>query len=288
MDNADTPAQEAGIQVVPEASEITYGEVEELSPDPAPEEPDSPPAAESDEAPEEPKEPEQKSKSQLRRERQKAAQKALEDQNEQLRREKEIASQAAQRMREAAEKLVEPQLAQFANPDDYTAALSAYRSVKLMDERQIQDHERRLQEIRQQEADQEAARQQHINTVLQDQFAEARERYADFDAVALNDGVRISPIGRDIIAASEVGADIAYYLGQNPELAAQISVMPPHMQAFELGRVESLAKATPQPKTVTTAPAPPTPVKAKGPAVKDPEKMSQAEYRAWREGGGTF
>ena len=57
----------------------------------------------------------------------------------------------------------------------------------------------------------------------------------------------------DLILTSDVGADVAYHLGQNRALAAQIAEMNPVEAARAIGRIEASIVA-PKPRTETKAP----------------------------------
>ena len=119
-----------------------------------------------------------------------------------------------------------------------------------------------------------------------EQVAEAKTKYADFEQVAFS--APISDKVSQMIASSDAGADVAYYLGQNPEIARQLSNIHPIEAARELGRIEARLSAPP-PRAKSSAPDPITPVRnATSSAKKSPDAMSPDEYRKWRESGGTF
>jgi hypothetical protein len=108
----------------------------------------------------------------------------------------------------------------------------------------------------------------------------AREKFADYDAVAHNPNVPITPAMAEIIRDSDVGPDLAYHLGKNVPEAARIAALPFGRQAAELGKLEARITAPkPLPKQ------PPAPVQPVGGAStggsKDPGKMSEAEYIEW-------
>jgi hypothetical protein len=110
----------------------------------------------------------------------------------------------------------------------------------------------------------------------------AREKFADYDTVARNPNVPITPTMAEIIRDSDVGPDLAYHLGKNLAEAARIAALQPSRQAVELGKLEARITA---PKALPNrAPAPVQPVSgiAAG-GTKDPGKMSFEEYKAWRE-----
>jgi hypothetical protein len=66
------------------------------------------------------------------------------------------------------------------------------------------------------------------------------------------------------IQASDIGPDVAYYLGVNPKEAERISKLSPILQAKEIGRLEAKIASEPMTKKTTSAPAPISPVTAKG------------------------
>ena len=91
----------------------------------------------------------------------------------------------------------------------------------------------------------------------------------------------------DLILTSDVGADVAYHLGQNHALAAQIAAMNPVEAARAIGRIEA-GIVQPKPRTETKAPDPISPVRGSAGAARDPEKMSYRDFVKFRENGGTL
>ena len=78
------------------------------------------------------------------------------------------------------------------------------------------------------------------------------EDYEDFAYTAPIDSVT------DLIMAMDEGPRIAYYLGKNPETAARINSLPPHLAAIELGRLDAkLATEREQAKAKSVSKAPP-------------------------------
>lgn len=117
------------------------------------------------------------------------------------------------------------------------------------------------------------------------QVADAKTRYADFDAVAHAKDLPVSQAMGDIIMTSDAGPDVLYFLGQNRALAAQIAVMHPVEAARAIGRIEATI-TQPKPRTETNAPTPINPVRGSAGVSRDPAKMSVPEYRAWKAAGG--
>lgn len=272
-------------QVAPEATqEVVQSEAEQVA---------APEAAESTEGQEqtppaevdaETQETEDPSPSKQRRERRKAYQ-------EQLRADKMAAENEAEQLRkrlaqyEAPEQqTTPPREADFEDYNQFLMAMASHQAGQQFDARQKAEIQREA-DAKQAEIDQlQARQQQEARENWGAQVTEAKTRYADFDAVAFAPDVPITEPMARILAASDLGADVAYHLGMNKALAAQIASAPLVEQALAIGRLEASISA-PQPRTQTQAPEPVSPVKAKATASKSPEKMSMAEYVAARKAG---
>jgi len=96
-----------------------------------------------------------------------------------------------------------------------------------------------------------------------DREEDARARYEDFEQVAYNPNLRITTVMAETIQTSDVGPDVAYYLGSNPKEADRISRMPPILQAKEIGKIEAKLVSSPPVKKSSSAPAPIAPVTAR-------------------------
>jgi hypothetical protein len=119
--------------------------------------------------------------------------------------------------------------------------------------------------------------------------ADARTRYTDYDAkVSVLTAVTQGKPNRAIVDAlrnSDAPADLAYFLGNNPEEAARIHSLPELSAAREIGRLEA-GLSIPKPKTKTNTPPPIKPIQNGGSeVVKNPEEMSFSEYEAARKAG---
>ena len=232
-------------------------------------------------------ESEEKSKSAERRERRKQALERIKAEGEDAAQRARESEARLDAMRNAVKELPKPKQADFKDYDEYTAALSAFHSVQAMDTREM----RRLEaEAKQHFESVEAVKKQQTQEDAQNwvsQMEEARGRYTDFDAVALSEDNVISRAMAAQIVQSDHAADIAYHLGKNPDLGKQMATMTEVQMARAIGRLEAQISA-PKPKTVTTAPDPIAPLRGKATASKDPDKMTPAEYRDWREKGGSF
>lgn len=138
-----------------------------------------------------------------------------------------------------------PPVDQFESPEAYADALA----------------ERKAQEL---VARREAERaQSEIIEAYHDKEEEARNKYDDFEQVAYNPSLRITNVMAETIQSSEVGPDVAYYLGSNPKEADRIAKLPPFQQAKEIGRIEAKLAAEPVTKKTSSAPAPIAPVTAR-------------------------
>lgn len=160
--------------------------------------------------------------------------------------------------------------------EKYLDALADWK----IDERAKKDSQRQATEKQQTE------RQTKV-TGLQKQLQAGAVKYEDFQDVVTNPDL---PLPTHVVeAAMELGdatADVLYFLGKNPEKAAEIANMTERGAAIALGRIEaSLAKpvATPSPAPQVSRAPPPTPVVGNRASVdKDPEKMSADEWQVWR------
>lgn len=109
-----------------------------------------------------------------------------------------------------------------------------------------------------------AKRSQQVLEQYHEKEVEAFEKYDDFEQVAYNPNVPITDIMAQTIRESDIGPDVAYYLGSNLAEAKRISQLSPYLQAKEIGKIEARIASEPPGKKTSNAPAPVTPVKAKG------------------------
>jgi hypothetical protein len=90
------------------------------------------------------------------------------------------------------------------------------------------------------------------------------------------------------IRESDIGPDVAYYLGTNPKEAARISKLSPASQIKEVGKIEIRLESNPSVKKTTNAPAPIAPVSARStgsPAydTTDPRSIKTMTTSEWIE-----
>jgi len=134
---------------------------------------------------------------------------------------------------------------QFESPEAYAEALAYQRAEELIAKR-------------------EAAKQQsQVLESYQEREEAARDKYDDFEQVAYNPKLPITNVMAETIQSSDIGPELAYYLGSNPKDAERISRMTPLAQAKEIGKIEAKLAAEPPVKRTTSAPAPISPVTAR-------------------------
>lgn len=176
-----------------------------------------------------------------------------------------LASQAAPKA------AVEPPSAdQFQSPEAYAEALAEQKAEEL---------------IRRREAERQRS---EILESYHEKEEEIRAKYEDFEQVAYNPNLPITPIMAESIQASDAGPEVAYFLGTNPKEAERISRLSPVLQAKEIGKIEAKLAANPPVKKTTSAPAPISPVTAKSsgqPAydTTDPRSIKTMSTSEWIE-----
>ena len=159
---------------------------------------------------------------------------------------------------------------QFESPEAYADALAYQKAEELIAKR-------------------EAAKQQsQVLESYHDKEEEARMKYDDFEQVAYNPKLPITDVMAETIQSSDVGPELAYYLGSNPKEADRISRMTPFMQAKEIGKIEGKLSDNPPVKRTTSAPAPISPVTARtsgSPALDttDPRSIKTMTASQWIE-----
>jgi hypothetical protein len=159
---------------------------------------------------------------------------------------------------------------QFESPEAYAEALALQKAEELIAKR-------------------EAAKQQSaVLESYQEREETAREKYDDFEQVAYNPKLPITNVMAETIQSSDIGPELAYYLGSNPKEADRISRMTPLSQAKEIGRIEAKLAADPPVRRTTSAPAPISPVTARSSGVSaydttDPRSTKTMTDSQWIE-----
>jgi len=163
-----------------------------------------------------------------------------------------------------------PPVDQFESPEAYAEALAVRRAEELLAQREIQKARAEMQ------------------SAYHEREESAREVYDDFEQVAYNPNLRITNEMVEAIQASDVGPDVAYWLGSNPKEADRISRLTPLMQAREIGKIEAKLADNPPVKKTSSAPAPITPVTARASGnpsydTTDPRSVKAMNTSDWIE-----
>lgn len=225
---------------------------------------------------------EEKTEAQKRRERRKAQIQRLKEEAREAERKAAEQQQRLEKAKQAAQSNVRPKEADFQDYNEYLVALGAYTATQKMDSRSTEEIEEAAQA---EQARVQALKQQQKTELAQswaEQVSEAKSRYADFEQVVYT--APISDTIAEMVAGSDIGADLAYYLGTHRDYAMALSNADPIEAAREIGRLEARL-SLPKPNLQTSAPDPVTPVKPKPSGMKDPSKMSYEEFVAGRKSG---
>lgn len=162
--------------------------------------------------------------------------------------------------------------------DAYIEAVSEWKAKQVLKWQQQEFETRSQSEAAQRHAD-------SLRADYQERCDAASEKYDDFDEVTGNPALKIAPAMADAILSSDVGPDVAYYLGINPKEAERIAKLPPFLQIKEIGRLEAKVITDPPARKTSSAPPPITPVKPKGgsPARSslDPKFLQEHGIDAW-------
>ena len=162
-----------------------------------------------------------------------------------------------------------PDIVDFDTEEEYTEALIDYRvSMALVDEKERQ----RLKSEEELKARQEAiANERHAR--IQREQKKASSKYDDFEDVI--EDLKITDSMVQILEEMPNMGDIAYKLGKDPELVAEIMDMSIVEATLRIREVSEELK----PKKITKTPAPLRPVSGTGGHVKSLDEMSYPEYR---------
>ena len=160
---------------------------------------------------------------------------------------------------------------QFESVEAYAEALAAQKAEQLLQQRELERQQAELLDN------------------YHDREEKAREKYDDFEQVAYNPSLKVTTVMAQTIQASDVGPEIAYFLGSNPKEAERISRLSPFLQAKEIGKLEAKVAASPPTRKPSNAPAPIAPVtnsRASGsPAydTTDPRSIKNMSTSEWIE-----
>jgi len=177
------------------------------------------------------------------------------------------------RMRQEQQPVMQRELPpadQFESVDAYAQALAERKAVELLQQRQAQEQHMQILES------------------YHEREEEARNKYDDFEQVAYNPNVPITNVMAETIRSSDVGPDVAYFLGSNVKEATRISKLSPYLQAKELGKIEAKLADNPPTKKTSSAPAPIAPVTARSNSGRtidttDPRSVKELSTSEWIE-----
>ena len=163
-----------------------------------------------------------------------------------------------------------PPVDQFESPEAYAQALAYQKAEELIAQRE------------------QARQQAELLESYHEKEEQARDKYEDFEQVAYNPNLRITDVMAPTIQASDIGPDLAYYLGSNPKEADRISRLSPYLQAKEIGKIEVKLSDNPPAKKTSSAPAPIAPVTARSTGgtaydTTDPRSTKNMSVSEWIE-----
>jgi hypothetical protein len=154
------------------------------------------------------------------------------------------AKQAEMQVRQSVPKELPP-VDQFESPEAYAEALAVKRAEEMLHQRELQKQKAAIE-------DSYAEREEEV-----------RNKYDDFEQVAYNPNLRVTDVMAETIKSSDMGPDLAYWLGSNPKEADRISRLSPLLQAREIGKIEAKLADNPPQKKTSSAPDPIRPVTAR-------------------------
>ena len=164
-----------------------------------------------------------------------------------------------------------PPVENFDSVDAYAEALAERKAEELLARRELE------------------RQQMDFLDAYHDREEDARSKYDDFEQVAYNPKLPISNAMAETIQASDIGPDIAYYLGSNPKEAARIAALKsPILQAKEIGKIEAKMASEPVLKKTTSAPPPIAPISGRGSGAPsydttDPRSIKNMSTSEWIE-----
>ena len=163
-----------------------------------------------------------------------------------------------------------PSIDNFESTDAYAEALALRKAEELVAQR---DRQREQAEIVEAYGEREE---------------KARDKYDDFEDVVYNPKLRITDVMAETIQHSDLGPDLAYWLGSNPKEAERIARLSPILQAREIGKIEVRLSDNPPVKKTTSAPTPISPVTARSSGspshdTTDPRSIKTMSTSDWIE-----
>lgn len=183
----------------------------------------------------------------------------------------------------------EPKPENFADFNEYTRALARFEAKQLL--KAEKEAQAKAQQGKQQQDEQHAGTEKVVKawTEREKSFqAQAKDYEAVVAPFADEELQSLSKQARMAIVESDAGPQLLYELAKlaedNPQEFGRIAGLSPVRQIAELGKLE--VKLSQPVKKTTNAPAPAAVTTGGRTATKDIEKMSQAEYEAFRKSQG--
>ena len=165
-----------------------------------------------------------------------------------------------------------PQASQFNDAFEYAEALAEWSAEKALEQRDIQEQQRKVDEQR--------------NEVIKSWSAKleaAKADIPDFDDMVASSNVQVRDEVRDAILESDVGPQILYHLASDDDYASKLAAMPTNKALKELGKLEVQfeRKEAPIEKSETVA-------RSKAPAPIKPLTAGKGTSDVLIDGNGAF
>ena len=139
----------------------------------------------------------------------------------------ELESKQAPAPKQADPVSEKPQASQFNDAFEYAEALAEWSAEKALEQRDIQEQQRKVDEQR--------------NEVIKSWSAKleaAKADIPDFDDMVASSNVQVRDEVRDAILESDVGPQILYHLASDDDYASKLAAMPTNKALKELGKLE--------------------------------------------------
>lgn len=159
----------------------------------------------------------------------------------------------------------EPQLDQFDTFDAYVDALADHKAKA-----KVSEHQKAATVQQEQVAAVDSFKQRAT------EFAKGVEDYDQAFVVAAQ--LPIAPETALAMVNHEIGPQVAYYLGKNPNEGYRLATLSPAMQLMELGTIIAKLKTAPPVKRVSQAPAPAKTVQSASKSTKSDDEISTKEW----------
>ena len=184
----------------------------------------------------------------------------------------ELESKQAPAPKQADPVSEKPQASQFNDAFEYAEALAEWSAEKALEQRDIQEQQRKVDEQR--------------NEVIKSWSAKleaAKADIPDFDDMVASSNVQVRDEVRDAILESDVGPQILYHLASDDDYASKLAAMPTNKALKELGKLEVQfeRKEAPVEKSETVA-------RSKAPAPIKPLTAGKGTSDVLIDGNGAF